>query len=480
MSILDATATAALIRAREISPEEVVEEAIARAEAMNPALNAIVEPAYDAARQSASRLTQRSLSDLPLAGVPMALKDLFSGLEGDTAYFGNRVLKSLDHRYAETSAVVRRFADAGAISLGRTHSPEFGYGNCTAAADTALYGPTFNPWALGHTAMGSSGGGAAAVAAGIIPIAHASDGGGSIRMPASACGLVGLKPSRGRVSSAPAGEVWSGGCSEGVLSRTVRDTALALDVLAGPEPGDPYGVPVQSPSYVEAIAAQSLPLTIGVAHGFSYTQTHPECQAAVDIASALLSRLGHHVYESMPSALDSLDYLYDYMVVIRTAIATELNALKRKLGREWSEEDMENGSWVQYQRGLRIPAVDFDVAIRGMQRWTREVVAWWHEGNDLLLLPTLATPPPETGFLTAGPEPQRRARLAATIPFTPPFNVTGQPAISLPVHWTPEGLPVGVQLVAAPGREDLLLQVGASLERELDWSAKLPPLLAGR
>ena len=480
MTVLDATALAALIRSGELTPTDAIEQAIARVEALNPSLNAIVETGFEEARAAAAALAEGSVIDLPLAGVPMALKDLFCAREGDPAYFGNALLKSLDYGYTETSAVARRFSRAGAVSLGRTHSPEFGYGNCTAAAETALYGPTRNPWAPGRTAMGSSGGAAAAVAAGVIPVAHGSDGGGSIRMPASACGLVGLKPSRGRVSSAPAGEVWSGGCSEGVLSRTVRDTALVLDVLAGPEPGDPYTAPPPSSSYVEVIETQAPPLSIGVAEGFAYTETHAECRAAVRAAAALLERLGHRLHHGKPNALDSLDYLYDYMVVIRAALATDLKALAGALGHEWTEGDMENGSWVQYQRGQRISAVDFDTAIRGMQRWTRQVVAWWHEGNDLLLLPTLATPPPETGYLTGGTEPDRRARLAATIPFTPPFNVTGQPAISLPLHWTPDGLPVGVQLVAAPGREDRLLQVAAALEREVNWGEKLPPVFAGR
>lgn len=478
MTVLDAVALSALVHAGELSPREIVEAAIQRAENLNGSINAIVEPAYEVARELAAGLGDARLIDFPLAGVPMALKDLFCGREGDTAYQGNAVLKSLDHRYSKTNSVARRFSAAGAVTLGRTHSPEFGYGNCTAAAETSLYGATRNPWSLEHTAMGSSGGAAAAVAAGLVPIAHGSDGGGSIRMPASACGLVGLKPSRGRISNAPAGEMWSGGCSDGVLSRTVRDTALVLDVLAGVEPGDPYSAPPHVDSYLSHLQVELSPLRIGVVEEFAYVDTHQECRHAVRKVSELLGSLGHNVERTHPNGLDSAHYLYDYILLIRTALATELNGLAKELGREWNEGDMENGSWLQYQRGRRLSAVDFDAAVRRLHSWTRDVVRWWYEGHDILVLPTLATPPPRLGFLTEGNETLRRSRLAATIPFTPPFNVTGQPAISIPAHWTSDGLPVGVQLVAGPGREDLILNLAVALERELRWDLRIPPFFA--
>ena len=230
---MDAVELSELVRARLLSPGEAVDAAIARAEATNPVLNAIVESDYDAARARAETVARDGL----LAGVPTLLKDLGAPLEGDRGYRANRVLREMDYRYRYTGNVARRLAAAGAVSLGRSHSPELGSGNCPAAAETALYGPCRNPWDLDRTALGSSGGAAAAVAAGIVAIAHASDGGGSIRLPASACGVVGLKPSRGRISIAPEGEGWAGGATDGVISRTVRDTALGLDVLAGWEPG---------------------------------------------------------------------------------------------------------------------------------------------------------------------------------------------------------------------------------------------------
>jgi amidase len=252
MSYPDAVALSALVRAGEASALELVEAAIGRAEAVNPSLNAIVEPMFDAARAQAVALV---VETQPLAGVPTLLKDLFCPAAGEPAYHGNGVLREMRHHHADTGAVARRLREAGTISLGRSHSPEFGCGNCPASAETATYGPTRNPWDPTKTPMGSSGGAAAAVAAGIVPFAHASDGGGSIRLPASACGVVGLKPSRGRISNAPVGDIWAGGVSNGVVSRTVRDTAAALDVLAGPEPGDPYAAPPFAGRYFDQVGA---------------------------------------------------------------------------------------------------------------------------------------------------------------------------------------------------------------------------------
>jgi amidase len=473
----DATELASRVRNGEVSALELVDEAIGRAEALNPTLNAIVEPDFERARDVAKRF---SVSAQPLAGVPTLLKDLATPREGDPAYHGNPVLRQLDHRYGVTGAVARRLDQAGVISIGRSHSPEFGCGNCTASAETVLYGPTRNPWSTAHTPMGSSGGAAAAVASGMVPIAQATDGGGSIRMPASACGLVGLKPSRGRVSDAPAGEVWAGGCSNGVVSRTVRDTAAALDILSGYEVGDPVAQGRPPRSLIDALdASNSSPLSIGLCTGLPYTNTAPDCAAAVNQCGLLLEGLGNQVSVGHPLPLESLDYLYDYITVIRVSLATDLTALAATIQRPWQEADMENGTWVNFQRGLKVSAVDYALARARLFGWSRDLISWWQD-FDVLLLPTLATPPPTVGHLVTGPERERTDRLAATIPFTPQFNVSGQPAISLPLFMSTDehALPIGVQLVGAPGREDLLIGLAAALEEAAPWHQRQPHMMA--
>ncbi|MCH9669956.1 MAG: amidase [Gammaproteobacteria bacterium] len=472
----DGIAMAKRVRDGERTAVELVDSAIKRAKNANATLNAIIEPAYEAAYAAAEAgVDTLSASPSPLAGVPTLLKDLLTPASGETAYQGNRVLRERDHRYAQTGAVARRLAQAGMVSLGRTHSPEFGCGNCTAASETELYGSTRNPWDPALTPMGSSGGTAAAVASGIVPIAQASDGGGSIRMPASACGIVGLKPSRGRVSNAPAGEVWAGGCTQGVLARTVRDAAAGLDILSGPELGDPYANAIHETLYSQ-LGATPTPLRIGVCPQLPFVDTAPACLDAVQDAADLLAQLGHQVERSHPAALDSVDYLYDYITIIRVSLAAELENLGPVIGRPWQADDMEDGSWVNYSRGRKVGAMDYANAREKLHTWTREVLQWWAAGHDVLLMPTLAGPPPQLGYLVSGNERERTERLAATIPFTPQFNVTGQPAISMPLHWTEQGVPIGVQLIAAPGRDDLLVRLAAQLERARPWAWRTPQI----
>ncbi|MEM7254134.1 MAG: amidase [Pseudomonadota bacterium] len=472
---VDGIATNERIRRGDSSALGELDAAIARMQTLNPQLNAVTEFTLETARQAAAEV---SGTESPLAGVPTLLKDLLTPSQGDPAYQGNRCLKAIDHRYEETSAVAMRLATSGLVSIGRTHSPEFGCGNCTAASETELYGPTRNPWNTDHSPMGSSGGAAAAVASGVVSVAQATDGGGSIRMPASACGIVGLKPSRGRVSNAPAGEVWAGGCTNGMLARTVRDAAAGLDILSGAEPGDPGEHPLAWPSLLEQLDTSPGALRIGICEALPFADTAPDVKEGVRAAGALLDRLGHRVGSAHPSALDTQAYLYDYMVVIRVSLAADLDELVPVLGRPWAEADMENGSWVSYQRGQKISGADYARARERLHRWTRQVVQWWTDGYDVLVLPTLATPPPTLGFLVSGHERERTTRLASTVPYTPQFNVTGQPAISLPLHWTASGLPIGVQFVAAPGRDDVLITLAAQLEQACAWQNRWPPVRA--
>jgi amidase len=467
----DAVEISELVRAGSLSPGKAVDAAIARAEATNPVLNAIVEIDYDAARARAEAVARDGL----LAGVPTLLKDLGAPLEGDRGYRGNRVLREMDYRYRYTGNVARRLTAAGAVSLGRSHSPELGSGNCPAAAETALYGPCRNPWDLGRTPLGSSGGAAAAVAAGIVPIAHASDGGGSIRLPASACGVVGLKPSRGRISIAPEGENWAGGATDGVISRTVRDTALGLDVLVGWEPGDPHQATAHVGTWLGEVGVDPGQLRVRLCDSLPFASTDPECQLAVSEAGELLASLGHHVDVDHPAGMDTMDFMYDYVRVIRASAAAGLDALAEAFGRPVTADDVEEGTWITAQRGRKISAPDYVASLARIHTFSRSIVAWWHD-VDLLVTPTVARIPPPVGHLVEGDLKQRTSRLAEITPFVTLFNVTGQPAISLPLHWTPDGVPIGVQLVSAPDREDVLLRVAAQLEAAAPWIDREPVL----
>ena len=482
----DATVLAEQVRAGETDAATTVEEAIARCEQVNPTINAIVERTYESARERAAESSARGPSDGLLAGVPIALKDLFCPAEGEPGYQGNRRLAELDYRYAETGAVARRWAEAGAISIGHSHSPELGGGQCPAAAETALYGPTRNPWNTDHTVLGSSGGAAAAVAAGIVRIAHASDGGGSIRIPASANGLVGLKPSRGRISGAPSGEGWGGGTTDGAVALTVRDAALALDVLAGPEPGDPYvpAHPAPAAGYVAEVGRDPGQLRIGVSSTLPFADTELLCTQAAEAAAGILDGLGHRVEAGLPEPMASNDYMYDYIRVIRTSATATLRSYEGVLGRPWAEDDVEPVAWINYQRGAKISAPDYMDSRERLHHFTRRMVSWWNtepgsgDGFDLLLTPTLGVVPPPVGYLVEGDERTLTKRLAKVTPYLPQFNVTGQPAISVPLGtpdgMSPEGLPIGVQLVAAPGREDVLLRVAAQMEQAAPWSHRRP------
>ena len=504
----DATALAQQVRAGEADAATTVEDAISRCEQVNPTINAIVEQTFDSARLRAAQwdAAQREAPSATLrsggqadgqaagagllAGVPIALKDLFCPAEGEPGYQGNRRLAELDYRYPETGAVARRLAEAGAISIGHSHSPELGGGQCPAAAETHLYGPCRNPWNTDHTVLGSSGGAAAAVAAGIVRIAHASDGGGSIRIPASANGLVGLKPSRGRISSAPAGEGWGGGTTDGAVALSVRDAALALDVLAGAEPGDPYvpAHPAPAAGYVAEVGQHPGELRIGVSSTIPFEVTDPLCTQAAEAAAGLLDSLGHRVEPALPQPMATNDYMYDYVRIMRASATATLRSLEGVLGRPWTEDDVEPVSWINYQRGTKISAPDLLASRERLHLFTRKLVSWWNpqpgqgDGFDLLLTPTLGVVPPPVGYLVEGDERTLTKRLAKVTPYLPQFNVSGQPAISVPLGtpegMSPEGLPIGVQLVAAPGREDVLLRVAAQMEQAAPWDDRRPPVHA--
>jgi amidase len=471
---LDATAQAELVRRRELTPRELVDAAIARCERLNPELNAVTLPALEQARARAAAELPRG----PFHGVPFLMKDL-GGVEAGRPYTGGmRCLKDANWIEPANAYLTEKLLAAGLVILGRTNTPELGLLPTT---EPDAFGPTRNPWKTTHSAGGSSGGSAAAVAAGIVPAAHASDGGGSIRIPAAHCGLVGLKPTRGRNSFGPgAGERWNGFSAEFVVTRSVRDAAALLDVTSGPMPGDPYAAAPPVQPYAAGLAAPPPRLRIGLMRrvppdrGF---ELHPDCRAAAETAARLLADLGHTVEESHPEALDDVGAMGHFVSIIAANIARVLEATGEKLGRPLAPGDVEPLTWAVAERGREIRATGLLESLEFVHRYGRRLAAWWSDGFDLLLTPTTAQPAPELGYLSSTPdEPFRGFMRAAPFGvFTSAFNLSGQPAISLPLQWTADALPVGAQLVAASGREDLLLQVAAQLEQAVPWRDRRPP-----
>jgi amidase len=468
---LDATAQADLVRRGEASPKELAEAAIARIEAVNPRLDAVIRTRFDAARQEADG----DLPDGPFRGVPILFKDLGCTVAGETTAFGLGPLRDLP--FPTTSYLAEQFRAAGFVPLGRTNVPELG---TTVTTEARSFPPARNPWNPAHSTGGSSGGSAAAVAAGMVAVAHANDGGGSIRIPASECGLVGLKPTRGRVSQGPVtGEGWAGSTIDGAVTRTVRDAAGLLDVISKPMPGDPYYAPALPRPLVQEVGADPGRLRIGVLGqpaGEGYLDD-PQCRAAVAGAAALLESLGHHVSQSAPAAMFEPQIPRHFNTVIAADTEASLQGFEQLLGRPIRDEEIEprNAAYRRAGRELGAPAYLQSRAWLGM--WSRRMAQWW-EDHDLLLTPTLGAPPPELGWFTAAGPDQEGSRIAGFIPYTAQFNLTGQPAISLPLHWTPGGLPVGVQLAAAYGREDILVRVASQLEQAAPWSGRRPPVHA--
>lgn len=461
---LDAAACAELVHARQCSPRELVQDAIERIERTNPRLNAIVHPRFEQALAEADAVDNSA----PFAGVPFLFKDIGAMEEGEAWTCGMRLLRDRSFVAPFGSNFADRIRRAGFIPLGRTNTPELGLCPTT---EPEAYGPTHNPWDVERTPGGSSGGSAAAVAAGMVPVAHANDAGGSIRIPAAACGLVGLKPSRGRVSWGPV--LWEpdvGLAVEGVVSRTVRDTASLLDVLAGTWPGDPYGAPGPARPWAAEVGRDPGRLRIGVVTDApeGALPTDPACAGAVERTATALEGLGHHLESSAPEALlgGAVASCFSGWWAVSTAatVAAFEAALETPIGRE----DLEPLTWALVERGRSARAVDF-VSLRDEVGFiARAAGLWWAQGFDLLLTPTVQSPPPALGELMSGDSETLLERQLRWFPLTPFANMSGQPAISLPVGPDEAGaLPVGVQLIAELGREDVLIRVAAQLEQAL-------------
>ncbi len=474
---LDGTAQAELVRKGDASPAELTEAAIERAEALNPELNAIIHELYDQGRAEA----ETDLPDGPFRGVPFLFKDLGGGLAGQPMHIGNKALKEADFRLPVDTFLGQRFRAAGFVGIGKTNLPELGILPTT---EPDAYGATHNPWDLERSPGGSSGGSAAAVAAGIVPIAHANDGGGSIRIPASHCGLVGLKPTRQRITEGPlVGDTMSGLTHEGCVTRSVRDTAAVLDAVQGPGPGDPYAVPPPERPYVEELKADPGKLRIAMVEETLRPEIEidPIVVEAVRDAGKLLEGLGHTVDNDWPRLPEGgRDWVEDFLTRWNAGQAALVGQIGLLLGRAMTSNDVEPLTWAMAQEGRKRSAAEYLASVGSHQAIARLSAVWFDQGHDLLLTPTAGEPPTPLGtFDDSGENPMRAIhRAKRTAVFTALMNATGQPAISLPLYWTDDGLPIGAQLIAPFGREDVLIRVAAQLEQARPWADRRPPVFA--
>jgi Asp-tRNA(Asn)/Glu-tRNA(Gln) amidotransferase A subunit family amidase len=464
----DGLGLAALVHAREVSPAELLEAAWRRVERRNPALNAVVTPLIEAARRDVAA----GLPEGPFTGVPFLVKELVAAVAGTASTAASRLY---EHQVATAdSEIVARFRRAGLVIAGKTNSPEFGLSPTT---ESRLYGITRNPWRHDLAPGGSSGGSAAAVAAGMVPLAHATDGGGSIRIPASACGLFGLKPTRARISAGPEmGEGLSGFAIQHVVSRSVRDSAAMLDAIAGPLPGDPYAAAPPARPWLEELGRPPGRLRIAWARSApTGVPLDPTCVAAVEDAARLCESLGHHVEEASPG-FDAAAFERGFVTVFGAHIMANMS--RATGGALPARESVEPLSYAIAERARSLSAAQFIVTLHGLHRESRRIAAFF-ERHDIWLTPTLARPPLPIGHfdIESGDVDAWVARLGAFIPFTYPFNVTGQPAASVPLFWSDDGLPIGCQFAARYGDEGTLLRLAAQLEQARPWFDRRPPAL---
>lgn len=488
----DGLGLAELVRKKEVSSLELCEEAIRRIEKVNPKINAVITPMFEIARKA----VQAGLPEGPFGGVPFLLKDMIEEYAGVPLTMGSRAFKS--YVPAQDSEMVVRFKKSGVVFLGKTNVPEFGLLGVT---EPELNGPARNPWNTDHTPGGSSGGSAAAVASGMVPLANGNDGGGSIRIPASCCGLFGLKPTRGRNPLGPnVGELWQGAVASHVITRSVRDSAAMLDATQGPDAGAPYTLAPPERPYLQEIERDPGSLKIAFTRASPIgTPVHQECVKAVEETAKLLESLGHKVEEAQPD-VDGKTVANSYLTMCFGETAALLEDIKVVLGRKATPSDVEILTWTIGLLGRTLSAGDFAKAKR---QWgiAGRAMGRFHQKYDLYMTPTLAYPPVRIGELQ--PKPYERLAMKVVnalglgqiliksgiidqmaekslskVPFTQLANLTGQPAMSVPLHWTPDGLPVGVHFMAAFGEEAVLFRLAAQLERARPWFDKHPPVWA--
>ncbi|MCE2854850.1 MAG: amidase [Ilumatobacteraceae bacterium] len=457
----DATGLAALVRDRKVLPRELIEFAISRVEERNPVINALVATRFERALEESDHPPSG-----PLAGVPFVVKDLGLNVEGLPSTGGSRLYRNVVA--SNDSELTRRYKRAGLILLGNTNTPELGR---NASTESVLFGPCRNPWNLGHSTGGSSGGSAAAVAAGLVPAAHATDGGGSIRIPAAACGLFGLKPSRGRVTAAPSHALFRGPLSIAhAVTRTVRDSALLLDVAQGAHVGDPFVIAPPTRPYVQEVGESPGRLRVAVDLATpSGVEVHEDCARVVDETVELLESLGHVVVRARP--VFPLDALATCMqIYMGVPMAADIDAFLREEGRALRDDDLEELTRYIYEMGKEARAVDLAHAAGELERAAQEIGAFF-TGVDVLLTPTLSRQVPPLGLLDTMNMASIATHAGAYSALTSPYNITGQPAMSLPLGFDSNGLPVGVQVVAAFGREDVLIRLASQIEVVAPWRA---------
>ena len=488
----DGLGLADLVKKKEVSAAELCEEAITRIERVNPVLNAVITPMYDLARKA----IEKSLPEGPFTGVPFLLKDLLSDFAGVPQTMGSKACKN--YIPAQDSELVKRYKQAGLVILGKTNTPEFGLKGIT---EPELFGPTRNPWNTDHTPGGSSGGSAAAVAGGMVPLASANDGAGSIRIPAACCGLFGLKVTRGRTPNGPLhGRTYQGAVVEHVISRTVRDSAAVLDATQGTDIGAPYVISPPEKPYMQEIEQNPGCLKIAFCTQSPInTEVHLQCIRAVEHTVGLLEELGHEVEEDQPE-VDGQALAKSLVILYSGEVAAIIEDLDLLLGRKTKQSDVESITWTLGLLGRTYSAGHIVKAKREWERAAR-IMGRFHEAYDIYLTPTLAYPPVKIGELD--PKPIERTLLKvinslglgrflvasgvidklavenlSKTPFTPLANFTGQPAMSVPLHWTPDNLPCGVHFMGRYGDEATLLRLAAQLEKAQPWFDRRPPIFA--
>ena len=460
----DGLGLAAAIRRGDFSAEEVLATAVARASQVNPVINAIVEPLYDYARQQLAK----GLPQGAFTGVPFLLKDLGIMLKGTRTTEGSRFYADQVADYTQT--LVQRYLDAGLVIMGKSASPEFGG---TTSTESVLFGDTRNPWDLEMTAGGSSGGSAAAVAAGILPLANATDGGGSIRIPAACCGLFGLKTSRGRTPNGPRAHFNMMAVSH-CVSRSVRDSAALLDATAGPEPGSTGGPKAPVTTFLDAVSRAPKSLRIGlVTEPLARSSVHADCRAAAIEAAQLCERLGHHV-EPVTLPVDPAEFYGATGKVMGVGNVIRVQKREQQLGRKVTEADLEPRTWRRYQLYKNVSGAEYLQGLQAMHRIGRDMAAL-HEQFDLLLSPTQALPPIALGRLAlTRPDKGYESDVLGFSAFTMLANATGAPAMSVPLYWNADGLPIGVMFAADYGQEELLLSLAGQLEQAQPWFDRVP------
>jgi amidase len=479
----DGVGLAELVNTKQISPTELVEESISRIEAHNPKINAIIYKMYAQAR----KVAQGPIPEGPFKGVPFLLKDMHAMVEGVPTSCGTRMLKGVPQPH--DSEIVRRYRAAGLIFLGKTNVPEF---SLLPYTEPEAFGPTNNPWDLTRTVGGSSGGSAAAVSAHLVPLAGGADGGGSIRIPASCCGLFGLKPTRGRTPTGPdIGDIWRGFAQEHILTRSVRDSAAMLDAIAGPDVGAPYWAPPQERPYLQEVTREPGRLRIAyTSHPFLGHSVHPDCLKGLETTVALLKQLGHELIEASPK-IDQEAFAIAFVTMIAAETRDEMDWVAGLAGRKASYSDFETGTSALAMLGQAFSAGQYANALNYLMASAREVSRFC-EDYDVLLTPTLSEPPVTTGSLQPSSSERSLVGLIGGLkaawllnalgvikplanktfdfmPYTPVFNVTGQPAMSVPLYWNDAGLPIGMHFVGRFGDEATLFRLAGQLECAQPW-----------